>query len=97
MIYEFPKQYFGKDNENMTSRRFNVELTGAVVYKETDLGPWVTQHAPGADEDFETFSTLKGESVEKLLIEIIKEYYPSHVEFRAALAKYDIPYEYFCY
>ncbi len=97
MIHNYPKVYFGENDENHTSRSITAEVTGTVIFEETDLGPWVPLHAPGADEDYETFSTLTGEAVEKLIIELMKDKFSGHVEFRQYLAEKDIPYTFFSF
>ena len=94
MKYSFPIIRFGDRQQNQTMRGVALELKGSIRYEETDMGPWVEANAPGADDDYETFSTVEGEDVEKLVIELIKDKFPGQVEFRDYLELKNIKYNF---
>ncbi len=95
--YSYPAVTFGAKNENITYRSISATLSGSCQYEETDMGPWVETHAPGADYDFETISTVEGNNVDKLLIELIKDRFEGQVEFREYLENKGITYDFFCW
>lgn len=94
MDYSFPDKRFGPNGENVTSRTIKATVDGTLTFVEADAGPWVEQHSPVADYDYEALLTVKDANLEQLLVALIRERFAEQVALRKWLDSEGIAYDF---
>ena len=94
MDYSFPDRRFGPSGENVHSRTIKTDVAGTMTFVEADAGPWVEQHSPVADYDYEALLTVKDANLEQLLLALMKERFPEQAALRSWLDSEGVAYDF---
>ncbi len=79
-------------------RSIELNSKGELVFEQTDIGQNTARLAPnGGDSDYEYWVTVEPKSVNKVLLELIKEKFNVQSEFEAWLKLKDINYTFYSY
>jgi hypothetical protein len=94
MDYSFPDRRFGANDENVHSRTIKATVAGTMTFVEVDAGPWVEQHSPVADYDYEALLTVKDANLEQLLVALMKERFAEQAALRKWLDSEGLAYDF---
>ncbi len=79
-------------------RNLKVNNEGHLVFEQADMGVRTAQVAPnGGDSDYEYWVTVKSESVNRVLLELIRERFDEQGEFEKWLKSKKIEYDFYSY
>lgn len=79
-------------------RSIEINNTGELVFEQTDIGKNTAQIAPnGGDSDYEYWITVEPKTVDKVLLELVREKFNVQSEFELWLKSKNIKYSFNSY